>query len=196
MNTITDSELIALLGGALEPDQALDVRSLVNASPALQARLAHLGAARAAAMAPPPPAWWVPPAGLSVGGLRARQPWADVAGEAIRAGDRFVVDLEAEGDPASLRVVLMLDVEGWQVLLPAAPEESLRLADLPEGSSGRRLELTAPSAPPVQRWAVVLMPEEMAVDWSLEPEARWAPLREAVARGEVGCASFEVTLSG
>jgi len=210
--SLPDDVLLAYLGGALNPSRMYDLEAELEISPPLRARLQGLTAALAAAQASAPrpaplaapprgAAWRLPPPGRTAGAMAAPARWALVgvmdAAVGPSVGDRVRLSFEAPGEPADWNVVVLWRAGGdWEVLFPASAEELFRPVELPEDASGRRY-LDAVIRDPAlrQRWAVVLSPAGAAIDWSLPPAARWAPLIAAAARGEAPAVTVEVALT-
>jgi len=193
---VDDSLLLAMLAGALEPGQSLELREEIAASSALQDRLAVLSA-RLQQAAQTGARWDIPLPGVSAGvnPFLATVSDAMVMGRTpLQPGDRFTVDLEVDPSTLHSTVVVLLERAGrWNVLFPKGPEQMLRVHELPQQDDGRRrLELVAQEGTGTQRWAMALAPDGWVIDWRLDPSERWWALEEALGRGEIPVCSWIV----
>ncbi len=161
---IHDSDLLAHLRGDLPPDREVEVESALAAFPALRARLEALDRRRV--VDDDRVLWLLPPPGRASGsrGLDAGELLLDVAGERLRPGDRFVIVVRGAADLGGRRIGLLWRGAGpWELVMPTSAEETLTLDDLEREGDGWRVELAARPGPVVQRWAVVLLPDELDV---------------------------------
>ena len=190
--SLTDATLHAWMAGALEPPDALVVEEALSEDPALLARVSALRTEITQPVADP---WRIPPPGVPGGrvGLQLRSHHVAVFGGGLRPGDRFELRIPPLEDSDSRRiVVLRQQAEGWRVLFPTEPEDRVVLAELPLADGEHVLELSAGPVAGVQRWAVALPPLSTAIDWAADELSRWHHTLQAVASGEVPCASAEV----
>ena len=190
---MTERRLLAWIAGALEPGEAEDVAAALLADPAL-AELAERLRERARG-GHVERAWALPPPGVR-GGQRSFGVSLEASAFSsgpVRAGEAFRLLLEDPGPPARFVVVLVRGPRGWEVLAPGAPEDVVRLDELPRvASGGYHLDLVAPELPSPARWGVALPPLELEIHWEHEGEARWAALREALFDGTVPVCVIEV----
>jgi len=200
MSQPSDELLAAYLCRTLEPGRVLEIDERLRASADLRARLA-LVTARLAQEDAPSTSWFVPPAGhqRGVGAPEARVQLALHLGDGgLQPGDLFEVEVGPVADAEALAVVILYrGAGGWQVVFPEVAEEWTPLAEVPVQVDGARvLPLVARADPGHQAWAVALVPVDLAVDWSVEAEARWEPVRIGVRSGEIPVVTVEVVVSG
>lgn len=191
--TIPDRTLRQFLAGALEPPDQERVERALSADPDLRSRLALLLATTPAA----PLGWVVPPPGAPV-----RVPLVGAASpapvmDARSAPDWLVLRLDVPDALLDHRVVVLERAGGvWTVAHPTTPDSWVAARVLPRENGRVRLDLGGGqgSAGLAGRVAVVLVAPPLAgeVAWDLEPEARWAAIRDALADGELPVAAFDV----
>lgn len=196
---MSDEHLTAYLVGALEPGLAKEIEEELSASPGLRAHAALL-AARIQQAESWAEAWDIPPVGVPAGRGAFTAQLAHgmvMAAGPLAPGDRFSVLLGPVPDAAErLVVVLLHEPEGWRVVFPSHPEESMRADEVPLETDGtRRLDLAAGPHPGTQRWAVALPWLTLEIDWSLPPEERWSDVRAAVADGSVPVSAVRVEVA-
>lgn len=185
---MTDSELIALISGALEPSRAREIEEELG--PTEKQRIALLTARLQASADPPRSRWLIPPPGTSAG----RRPFSLMALPAalmgdnkVVAGDRIEVRLGDIKNPDQHRIVVLFrEDDDWELVFPTKTIDALTVADLPEANGWRRLDLVARSKPGTQRWAIALPPTDMTVDPQHLEE-----LERGIATGEVPITSVE-----
>lgn len=198
MLRLTDGLLLAYALDTLDDEtRALIDRRLAD-DHALRGRLAALSPAPPTSI-PRGPSWNVPPSwARPPTSLPTLDVLADTLGSAFPTGDSIEVELrrslDAHGD--DLVVVLHRDPAGWTVLFPTTAADAKTLAELPRSPHGAPfLGVTITATEGRERWAVVLVPPEIPIDWSLPEEARWAPVRAALAEQGLVVESFEVEVS-
>jgi hypothetical protein len=193
MSTIDDATLLAYHCGALEPGDARDVEVALAADPALGLRLRD--AANRLIEPPPTDPYRIPPPGLGMSGfgLQGTAGLVLAGDEAIRPGDRFRVTLHPDDAGRRRVVVLYRRRDAWEVVFPTRPEEAVTAEALPRDDDGARLlDLAARADRGRQRWAVALPSTDLAIDWAVPGDARWATLQDGIAGGTVPVASVEI----
>jgi hypothetical protein len=196
MFRVTDHVLLAYAADALDGEVRALVEEHLNGQPELRARLHALRAEVGPPTSPAGPRWSVPPswAAPAMTGP-VLQVLADTLGAAFPTGDSVEVEvhrsLEVHGD--DVVVVLSREPAGWQVLFPREPASMRTLRQLPRSRQDRPiLGLTITATHGRQRWAVVLVPPELTIDWSLPEVERWAEVRRALQARQLVVESFEV----
>lgn len=194
---LSKAELVAWVLGALEPDRAVEVATLVAESPALQRRVRSLQRSLPAWRQAPTRTWNLPPPGLNRASAALVMSGPGEAPGQLRPGARFEVSLPDLPTPEDVQiVVLSRDETDWTVRFPSRPDEQLTLAELQRGPDGRRrLDLSAGQREGLQRWAVALPSRALVADWSAPEEQRWARLKSAIEAGEVTVSTVEVKVS-
>jgi len=180
---LTDTQLLAFLCEALEPDDAAEVRAAL-ADPDVAARLSLL--ARQLHEPPPPPAFRIPPPGVP-GGQRpflALHVPSDLHDGPITPGGIAQVRLEDPRPPDQVWLVVLRHTERWEVVFPHPGDARVRLDQLaPHPDGGRQLDLVVGPEVGEQRWAVALP----SLGLSVEDAANdgWAGLRAGLLDGSV-----------
>jgi hypothetical protein len=188
LRTLNDSELIALISGALEPSRALELKEELG--PGERQRIALLTARLQRGAEPPRSRWLIPPPGTTAGRepfLLMASPAALMGDNKVAAGDRIEIRLGDIKNPEKHRIVVLFrDEYDWQLVFPTKTLDSLTVADLPETDGWRRLDLVARPEPGTQRWAIALPPTDMTVDAQHLKE-----LERGIANGNVPITSVE-----
>lgn len=197
MTAPSDRSLLALLTGALEPDERTELQARVADEPDLQARLALLGERLSETLRPTSRPWMIPPPTLrapEAPRLWAR-PLSAMAGDAVRVGDSFelIVDSVPEPEASDIFVLRRVGDAPWQVLFPGVEAERVALSVVPPESDGRRLLRVEAQPPPgPQRYALALVPSAVEVDWTAPEPQRWDAVRASLADGSAPVVSVDV----
>lgn len=180
-STFSDTRLRRYLAGALTPPRREEVEEALLRDPLLQARLAEL---RQDAPVEPVSPWRMPPVGLWSGKDMevSAEPLYVMSGEGEPESVAIQVSLP-EGSEADLFVLLERTADGWEIILPTGPDDSFTAGELPRESDGRvRLDIEVQGRGP-WRFAVLLVPPTIAVDWASEEP--WAAVQQALAEGRL-----------
>lgn len=184
MPSPSDRALLGYVLDALDPGQTTRLEEEMRADPQQARRMRAIR--RRMSKAPQHEerftAWRLPPPGLSAGPFRAKlMVRASQASEQRLGLHSWTLRLATpEEEEDRLLVVMTLGADGWQVVLPTAPDERVSHRDLLRDSEGNAILALSQAGPEPLRWAVALPPLDWPVDWSLDAEKRWEFLREAV----------------
>lgn len=182
-----DRDLHLYLHDALEPDAAAMLAEHLAASPALRARLEALNAA---GDWPAPGTWRIPPPGL--GHCAVIAPSGVLGAERVKAGHVFRLRLASPADAAQREVVVLRRVaDDWQVEIPAAPVQRVRLDELPRDGDHYCVDLVVRGPAGPQRWAVGL-PDTALLDRIDLADPDWSELRGAITAGGVPISSVDI----
>ncbi|MCB9759844.1 MAG: hypothetical protein H6739_08425 [Alphaproteobacteria bacterium] len=184
---ISDSKLLSVIGGGLEPGADQELRAALRLSPSARRRLDALSARvdRLVEELDPPtwrPQWFSPRLAPPLAVRTAASAVMDA-----RMGLTVEVTLPVEPALEAHRVVVLEAPQGeedWTLAFPRDAEEALTLGALPRDAEGRAvIDLVRAEEPRV--WAVMLVPPDVRVAWDEEGDARWRALRRAMAEGRV-----------
>lgn len=196
--SISDYELLLHLADALDPHRAVLVSRALELDPALRDRLERLE--RSGAPPDPPSAWIFPPPGIlpEHGTLSVwSQPEATLNRMARATGRLFEVSFGpiAEANARRLFVLLLVhEDEAWKVILPVEGDIVL-VSDLSVDRRGvRSLPLRSRTAAATERWALALVPRELAPDWGRAIEERWIEVQNRLARLEISARVFSLAV--
>jgi len=192
---MNDNQLLRYLANALEPGHREEVEAQLMRSPELRVRLEALAREVDSRLAPRN-RWRIPPPGVPSG----RQTFSvasrrlAIMGRPLAPGDLFEIAIAPVPLPESVWfAILSHGADGWEVRFPDSEAEVVALSDIPADTDGqRRIQVRASGQTGRQWWAVALVPMDLAIDWTLAPEARWSPLIDGIADGTVGVTSLEV----
>lgn len=180
----TDTELLGLLGGTLEPHEEVEARARLDGSPDAQARFTLLARELQDALEPPSRAWFVPPPSATPSDrprLHAR-PMATLGADQIRVGETFEIRIGPHASPADVDLFVLRRTPGsaWELLFPGAAEERTPLSVLaPDAEGVRTLPVVAAEPPGPQRYAVALVPDGVLLNLGAAPRR---PPRPAARR--------------
>lgn len=204
---VTEGELVAYVGGMLDPGEAERVRAELSCSGSLRQQLAiviatrQLAASVEAANDPPREARWhipSPGAGITAFGVRAQVQAAVFGGSAgpadgvaavVRPLGRFAVTLDPSAGDGWV-IVLRERSDGWGVVFPPEKELALRASELPLRGRDRVVDLAVGVRPGDERWCVVVFDGE--IDWTLGENERWEALKARLAKRQVPVASLRL----
>lgn len=204
---VTERELVAYLGGLLDPGEEGRIRAELQLSGSLRQQLAIAIAARQlaanveAANDPPREARWhipSPGAGLTAFGVRAQVQAAVFGGTAgpaagvaavVRPLGRFAVTLDPTAGDGWV-IVLRERSDGWGVVFPPEKELSLRASELPERGGDRVVDLAVGARSGDERWCVAIF--DGTIDWTLGENERWEELKARLAKRQVPVASLRL----
>lgn len=203
MNTIPDGILRLYLADLLDPVDRTELEDQLAADPALRQHLAGL---RQPPRAESPvqqtrPAWMLPTPGYRPPHRQRMQVHRRMATlsdrEVVPRGGRFLFELSTEWAQDNRRMVVMVQHAGQvEVVSPAGPVDPMRRVSELEQVEGRPgVSLMVGGDPGLERWAVVLVDDDFAVDWSVDEETRWAALRDAITEGTVPVGTMDVMVA-
>lgn len=191
-----ERDLILFADRLLDPDAELELMERLEADPDLQLQRALIAPTPAPDMTPP--RWRIPPPGTGwqLGAARLQAPMVMNHRRDVTVGRRFQLQISAVPRPEARQVVILRRLPGsdWEVISPQRPGQQVPLDRLTQADGGWELNLMATGPAGPQRWAIALPDTDMDVDWDASPEVRWAPLRDALSRGQVPAATAHITV--
>jgi hypothetical protein len=191
-------DLILFADRLLDPDAEQELMERLEADPELQALRATITQTPAPELPAAAPQWRMPPPGMSwrTGAMAVESPMVMSSRREVPVGRRFTLRLSTVPDPQRRAVVILrrLPGEDWAVLSPQRPGQHTPLTRLQQTDGAWEINLMASGPPGQQRWAVALPGDDLDIDWTAPPSDRWAPLRAALAAGDVPAATAQVSV--
>ncbi len=198
MPTLSDRQLLAYAARSLDPGATRAVEEAFAANPDLRRRLAALELQMDALQGQR--RWHLP-----VVALPDRAPALEVelhremalGGDGplghFRPGDHVGIRIAAPGDARDWRPVIVREAAGRaEVVHPTAADEWVSLNHWPAARGSHWVDIVVDTPPGDQRYVLILATAAVSVDWSAEPEVRWAALRADVEDGRVPAASLSL----
>ncbi len=182
--TIPDRMLRQYLAGALEPPDSERVERALKRAPALRDRLATLVDTTIPAHSS---RWVVPPPSLR-SGMRATAAPAAVMESGSAAG-WLVLRMQIPAEQLD-HVVLVLERVGaeWEVVFPSMAEEMVTASALPRIGDAVQLDLAAGQH---RRVAVVFIPPDHSIDFTLGVAQRWSEVKDSMSAGKLPVVSLD-----
>ena len=196
MPSFSDRQLLAYAARSLDPGATRAVEEAFAANPELRRRLAALEVQMDTIQGTP--RWHLPVVPLPDRAppleVELRREMAlgdDGALGHFHPGDHVGIRIAAPGDARRWRPVIVREAAGRaEVVHPTAPGEWVSLNHWPAARGSHWVDIVVDTPGGDQRYVLILAAEAVSVDWSAEPEVRWAALRADVEDGRVPAASL------